>query len=43
MPMNSVDPKFATLPVWCAISGMSRTATYKALGKGELWVGWTSN
>jgi hypothetical protein len=34
--MNVPDPKFATLSQWCAISGMSRTATYNALGRGDL-------
>jgi len=29
-------PKFATIPHWCAMSGMSRTATYYALGRGDL-------
>jgi hypothetical protein len=31
-----VDPKFAPLPVWVALSGMTRTGTYVALSKGEL-------
>jgi hypothetical protein len=34
--MNLPDPKFASLPQWCAISGMSRTASYNALGRGHL-------
>jgi hypothetical protein len=29
-------PKFAALPQWCSMSGMSRTATYNALGRGDL-------
>jgi hypothetical protein len=29
-------PKFAPLPRWCSISGMSRTASYNALGRGDL-------
>ena len=34
--MDITSPKFAPLPQWCAISGMSRTATYNALGRGDL-------
>ena len=34
--MNNPDPKFACIPNWCMISGMSRTATYNALGRGDL-------
>jgi hypothetical protein len=34
--MNVPSPKFAPLPQWCVISGMSRTATYNALGRGDL-------
>jgi hypothetical protein len=34
--MNPFAPKFAPLAQWCAISGMSRTATYNALGRGDL-------
>ena len=34
--MNAANPKFAPIPRWCAISGMSRTATYNALGRGDL-------
>jgi|tagenome__1003787_1003787.scaffolds.fasta_scaffold20608460_1 hypothetical protein len=34
--MNVSSPKFAPLPQWCAISGMSRTASYNALGRGDL-------
>lgn len=33
--MNTL-PKFAPIPRWCDISGMSRTATYCALGRGDL-------
>jgi hypothetical protein len=31
-----LEPKFVTLPHWCVISGMKRTATYYALGRGDL-------
>lgn len=31
-----VAPKFAPLPVWVALSGMTRTGTYVALSKREL-------
>lgn len=34
--MNTANPKFAPIPQWCVISGMSRTATYNALGRGDL-------
>jgi hypothetical protein len=34
--MNVPSPKFAPIPQWCVISGMSRTATYNALGRGDL-------
>jgi hypothetical protein len=34
--MNVSTPKFAPLPAWCALSGMSRTASYNALGRGDL-------
>jgi len=30
------DPKFASLPTWTALSGMTRTATYLALARGDL-------
>jgi hypothetical protein len=30
------EPKYAPIPGWCAISGMSRTATYDALVHGHL-------
>jgi hypothetical protein len=36
MAMNMPTPKFAPLQQWCALSGMSRTATYNALGRGDL-------
>jgi hypothetical protein len=31
-----LEPKYAPLPHWCLISGMTRTATYLALGEGSL-------
>ena len=34
--MDFPNPKFAPLPQWCALSGVSRTATYNALGRGDL-------
>jgi hypothetical protein len=34
--MEMPNPKFAPLAQWCMISGMSRTATYNALGRGDL-------
>ena len=32
----SLEPKYAPLPHWCAISGMTRTGTYNALAQGNL-------
>ena len=29
-------PKYATIIIWCAISGMGRSTTYEALGRGDL-------
>lgn len=29
-------PAYATVPDWCGLSGMSRTVTYEALGRGDL-------
>jgi hypothetical protein len=34
--MSEPIPRFATIPHWCVISGMSRTATYLALGRRNL-------
>lgn len=34
--MDTALPKFAAIPQWCAISGMSRTVTYNELGRGNL-------
>ncbi len=34
--MDKLDCKFADIPHWCAISGMSRTGTYNALGRDDL-------
>lgn len=38
MPMNTnkIAPKFATIPDWCAISGMKRTGVYEAVSRGQL-------
>lgn len=34
---DAATPAFAAItPTWLAISGMSRSATYRALGRGEL-------
>jgi hypothetical protein len=29
-------PKYGSIPAWCSYSGMGRTATYEALGRGHL-------
>ncbi len=34
--MLTIQPKYAPLPHWCVLSGMTRTATYIALSKGDL-------
>lgn len=35
--MNTqTHPAYATVPDWCALSGMSRSGTYEALGRGDL-------
>jgi len=34
--MPGITPKYAPMPEWCDISGMRRTATYEALGRGDL-------
>lgn len=35
-PLNSALPRFTTIPGWCALTGMSRTGTYRALAAGHL-------
>jgi hypothetical protein len=35
-PLEDQTPKFATVSGWCAMTGMSRTGTYEALGLGYL-------
>jgi hypothetical protein len=32
----NVSPQFTRIPAWCRISGMSRSATYVELGRGNL-------
>ena len=34
--MSTFTPKYATITDWQAISGMRRTSTYEALGRGDL-------
>jgi hypothetical protein len=34
--MSNLIPKYATIPDWQRISGMRRTSTYQALGRGDL-------
>ena len=29
-------PAYSTLPDWCRLSGMGRSATYEALGRGDV-------
>jgi hypothetical protein len=32
----SITPRYAPISDWCFISGMSRSTTYEALGRGDL-------
>jgi hypothetical protein len=32
----TLTPKYAPISDWCAISGMSRSVVYEALGRGDL-------
>ena len=32
----SQTPKYSPIQNWCALSGMGRTSTYAALGRGDL-------
>jgi hypothetical protein len=32
----TIEPKYATIPTWLVLSGMTRTSTYAALGRGDL-------
>jgi hypothetical protein len=34
--VSSINPKYATIPDWQGLSGMRRTSTYEALGRGDL-------
>ena len=34
--MPNTTPKYTTIPDWQRISGMRRTSTYEALGRGDL-------
>lgn len=34
--LTSAHPARATITDWCALSGMGRSATYEALGRGDL-------
>jgi hypothetical protein len=36
MSTHADGPKYATLAKWTEISGVSRSATYEALGRGDL-------
>ena len=31
-----IQPKYATIPDWCTISGMSRSSTYLALSRDDI-------
>lgn len=35
-PGAALVPAFASLSDWCRLSGMGRTVTYEALGRGDL-------
>jgi hypothetical protein len=32
----SITPRYSPISDWCALSGMSRSCTYEALGRGDL-------
>lgn len=32
----ATTPQFGTVRTWCALTGMGHTATYAAMGRGEL-------
>jgi predicted DNA-binding transcriptional regulator AlpA len=34
--MTNPTPKYATIPEWCRLTGLSRTASYEALSRGDL-------
>lgn len=34
--LSEQNPKYAPMPVWCAISGVGRSKSYEMLGTGEL-------
>ena len=34
--MTTLTPRYLRIRPWCAFSGMSRSATYEALGDGRL-------
>ena len=36
MQRIDTEPRYATIPTWCSISGMSRAGTYNALGRRDL-------
>ncbi len=35
-PAGAAYPAYATVPGWCAISGMKRTTTYHEISRGNL-------
>jgi hypothetical protein len=34
--LTETNKKFASVPHWCEIADMNRSATYNAIGRGEL-------
>ena len=34
--LNEHHPKYSTITNWCEISGMGRTVSYEAIGRGDL-------
>ena len=34
--LNTTYPAYAKIPVWCDLSGMGRSSTYEAIGRGDL-------
>jgi hypothetical protein len=34
--LDAAAPAFCTIPRWCELTGMSRSATYEALGRRDI-------
>lgn len=36
LPLATANSAYATIAAWCRLSGMGRSASYEALGRGDL-------